>query len=187
MTVGGLGVCASVAAGACSTRGVSLVVSRRGAQRAWSSASGSRCLGCCDGPTCNRVAEQRPAGSEERNAGGGRGGGADTDGLVLKVVVVVSRSRVGQGSRVSRTLLFAVLLNLAQQTQRQLISASWRLMHSPTPHWNPLDAGEQSRRAESGAEVNPPAVRGVRGGEKEPGAEPPTQPLVYRFDFTADL
>ena len=100
MSVGGLGVCASVAAGACSTRGVSLVVSRRGAQRAWSSASGSRCLVFCDGTTRNRVAEQRPAVSEERNAGGGGVGGADTGGLVLKVVVVVvvSRCRVGQGS-----------------------------------------------------------------------------------------
>ena len=33
----------------------------------------------------------------------------------------------------------------------------------------------------------PYAVCGVRGGEKEPGAEPPTQPLMYRFDFTAEL
>ena len=78
---------------------MSLVVSRRGAQRAWSSASGSRCLVFCDGTTRNRVAEQRPAVSEERNAWGGVGGGVGTDGLVLKVVVVVvSRSRVGQGS-----------------------------------------------------------------------------------------
>ena len=67
---------------------MSLVVSRRGAQRAWSSASGSRCLVFCDGTTRNRVAEQRPAVSEERNAWGG-GGGVGTDGLVLKVVVVV--------------------------------------------------------------------------------------------------
>ena len=37
------------------------------------------------------------------------------------------------------------------------------------------------------SDSNPYTVCGVRGGEKEPGAEPPTQPLVYRFDFTADL
>jgi len=37
------------------------------------------------------------------------------------------------------------------------------------------------------SDSNPYTVCGVRGGEKEPGAEPPTQPLVYRFDFTAEL
>jgi hypothetical protein len=37
------------------------------------------------------------------------------------------------------------------------------------------------------SDSNPYTVCGVRGGEKEPGAEPPTQSLVYRFDFTAEL
>ena len=37
------------------------------------------------------------------------------------------------------------------------------------------------------SDSNPYTVCGVRGGEKEPGAEPPTQPLMYRFDFTAEL